>query len=263
MANLVVVDNINHLNTKIDPDKAELHGAELHLVPVVLSEFCHAALQYPIVLTKNGDTGRFVFAAMLGFEAGENLFWQDDSWQGVYLPLQIRRQPFFVEKRVDVNGEASTEKSAEASAKESVEANDEYIVCMDPDSPAICADNTSEKSLNGLALFDENGEDTEYFQLAKTCLRQLLAGEEENELLLSQLKQMDLLQTMTLDITFANQQTTQLKGLYTIDQPKLAKLSDEQILTLHKAGLLAAVYAMTASLGQIHALIDLKNKQSG
>lgn len=124
MTNLVALDNKNHLTTRIDPDKAELHGTDLHLLPVVVSEFMQVALQYPIVITKNGDTGRFVFAAMLGFEAGENLFWQDGRWQGIYLPLQIRRQPFFVEARVGASSEVNSETSSEGTS-------DDYIICID------------------------------------------------------------------------------------------------------------------------------------
>lgn len=238
MANLVAVDNKNHLNLKVDPNKAELHGAELHLIPVVISEFTNLALQYPIVLTKNGDTGQFVCAAMLGFEEKENLFWQNGAWQGLYVPLQIRRQPFFV----------GSSDSQEAEQKN----NSDYIVCIDTDSPTIC----SEK---GLALFDERGLDTEYFQHAKSCLAQLLAGEADNKIFIEHLQQMDLIQSMTLEVTFANQHSTKLNGLYTIDQEKLAKISDEQILILHKKGLFPSIYMLITSLGQMHELIARKN----
>ena len=82
MTNLVAVNNKSHLNTKVDLSKVEQHGADLQLVPVVLSEFINLAVQYPIVLTKNGNTGQFVFSVMLGFEPCENLFWQQEQWQG-------------------------------------------------------------------------------------------------------------------------------------------------------------------------------------
>lgn len=257
MANLVAVDNQNHLTTRVNPDKSELHGAGLHLLPVVVSEFTQVGLQYPIVLTKKGDTGQFIFAAMLGFEAGENLFWQNETWQGVYLPLQIRRQPFFVEKRAGSDTDTAGEEG-------------DYIICMDTSSPTICFDvgsgigadtDSDDASEKGLLLFDETGHDSEYFLQVKECLSQLLTGELDNQRLLDHLQEMDLLQSMTLDITFENQQTRKVTGLYTIDQQKLAKLTDEQVLTLHKSGLFAPIYTFIASQGQIHSLIDLKNKQ--
>ncbi|MCW8834480.1 MAG: SapC family protein [Colwellia sp.] len=236
MTQLVVIDNKNHLKLKIDSNKAEQHGANLHLVPAVMSEFINMAIQYPLVITKNADTGQFVIAAMLGFEAGENLFWRKEQWQGLYLPLQIRRQPFFVS-------------SAENSSEEG-----DYVVCFDSDSPTI-----SPKS--GQAIFEDNGEESEYFQKAKSCLAQLLKGEIDNKRLLANLEELELLQVMKMEITFANQQTTTLNGLYTIDQDKLANLSADRIAKLHSEGLLQAIYTLITSMGQMHHLIDLKNKK--
>ncbi|TWX64035.1 SapC family protein [Colwellia sp. C1TZA3] len=234
MASLVAVDNKKHLNTKVDLNKVERHGANLALIPVVLAEFIHLAVQYPIVLTKNGDTGQFVFSAMLGFEENENLFWQQAQWQGLYVPLQIRRQPFFVEM--------SDEKH-----------HNELAVCLNTDSPAV-----SEET--GQALFDEKGDESSYFKSVKANLTQLLLGEKENKVLIATLTSMALIKPMSIDITFINQSATKLAGLYTIDEVKLATLNNEQILSLHQSGLLSAIHTMIISLGQIHTLIDLKNK---
>ncbi|MBA6234051.1 MULTISPECIES: SapC family protein [unclassified Colwellia] len=235
MANLVAVDNKNHINTKVNLKKVEQYGANLHLIPVVLSEFIHLAVQYPIVITKNGNTGQFVFSTMLGFEKNENLFWKNEQWQGLYVPLQIRRQPFFVE--------------AKGGNK-----NNELAVCLNTNSPALL-DNIGE------GLFDEKGNESKYFQEVKASLAQLLMGEKENKILLDQLTSMALIQSMSLEISFVNKGTLQLTGLYTIDQEKLASLNNEQVCSLHKTGLLPAIYTMITSLGQIQALINLKNKR--
>lgn len=240
MTNLVAVDNKNHLNTRVDLSKVEQHGADLHLIPVVLSEFINLAVQYPIVLTKHGNTGQFVFSAMLGFEKSENLFWQQEQWQGLYVPLQIRRQPFFVEAN---NQEHDDDNH-----------NNELTVCLNTESPALSND-------IGEALFDVNGHESEYFQEVKANLSQLFIGEKENNLLLKSLTSMELIQPMSLDITFVNQSTTKLTGLYTIDQDKLGALTNEQVIILYQAGLLPSIYTMITSLGQVHALIDLKNKR--
>jgi len=239
MASLVAINNETHLHLKVSPEKAERHGSELHLIPVVPSEFINLAVQYPIVLTKNGDTGQFVFAAMLGFETGENLFWQNEQWQGLYLPLHIRRQPFFVSSKNDQQ-----------------QGNDEYAIFIDSKSPTI-----EVNSGEGERVFNDEGIDTEYFQQAKACLAQLIIGEKESQKLLAILQEMELIQTLSLEVTFADQHSTNLSGLYTIDEEKLAQVSDEQIVKLHKRGWLPAIYSMSSSLGQIHALIDLKNKK--
>lgn len=240
MANLVAVDNKNHRKVQIDTLKVATHGAELNMVPVVMPEFTSAAVQYPLAIAKNGDTGEFVCIALLGFEAGENLFWENSEWQGLYLPLQIRRQPFFV-------GTPNTDNEAQGDSVD-------YIVCIDSQSPAISYE-------GGMALFDDRGLDTDYFQQAKACLAQLLNGEVENKRLIANLQNMNLLQSLSLKITFTNQKSTRLNGLYTINKEALAKLTDEQVLQLHSLGLLAAIHTLINSLGQVQTLIDLKNQR--
>jgi hypothetical protein len=148
--------------------------------------------------------------------------------------LQIRRQPFFVE--------TSDEKQ-----------DNELTVSLNTDSPAV-----SEEI--GQALFDEKGDESSYFKTVKANLTQLLLGEKENKVLIATLMSMALIKPMSLDITFMNQSATKLAGLYTIDEVKLAALNNEQILSLHQSGLLSAIHTMMISLGQIHTLIDLKNK---
>lgn len=242
MAKLVAVDYNIHKHLKINTAKIEQHGAKLNLIPAVVAEFANLAVQCPIVLAKNGETGEFVFSALLGFEPEENLFWQDGKWCGIYLPLQIQRQPFFV-------GNVSNEEAATSG---------EYQVCIDTQSPAIVSQ-VDESSEELSALFTENGEDSQYFSQAKQCLAQLLQGEMDNQKLIGMLKSFDLIQALSVDITFVNEQSTRLSGLYTINQEKLAALSNEQVVELHKHNLLQPIYTMITSLGQLYALIERKN----
>lgn len=271
MAQLMAIDNHHHKNLVVDPAKAELHGAELHLIPVVVGEFINLAVQYPIVLTKNGDTGEFMSVAMLGFQAHENLFWQDGQWQGIYLPLQIQRQPFFI-----ANSEADKSSSPKSDSINEPNAGEkEYIVCIDLESPMLTdasfangnksgsendGDSYSDNA-NGERIFTDQGEDSAYFSQAKNTLAQLLQGELDNISLLTMLKKLDLIQPLSLEITFINQQSTRLNGLYAIDQAKLAALPAEDIAQLHQLNLLQPIYTMIASLGQIYALIERKNAQ--
>jgi len=246
MTKLVAIDHKIHKHLKITPEKAELHGAELNLIPAVVAEFNNLAVQYPIVLTKNGETGAFVCTTLLGFEKYENLFWQNGQWQGVYVPLQIQRQPFFV-------GDAANEASTK---------NGDYIVCIDVDSPTIVESTTNNEQFEYQTLFTETGEDSQYFQQAKQCLAQLLQGEIDNEKLINMLVKLDLLQPLSVEITFVDEKSTRLNGLYTIDQDKLSALADEHIIALHHHNLLQPIYTMIASLGQIYALIERKNAKS-
>ena len=59
MTKLVAINPKEHHSLTVDPTKAEIHGAQTHLIPAVVAEFSNLATQYPIVLAKNGDTGQF------------------------------------------------------------------------------------------------------------------------------------------------------------------------------------------------------------
>ena len=96
MENLVALEQSAHQHIKIDTQKAQSHAKNLNMIPVVMAELSQIAVQQPIVFAKNSETGEFTLNALLGFEQHENLFYQQSQWQGVYLPLQLQRQPFFV-----------------------------------------------------------------------------------------------------------------------------------------------------------------------
>jgi len=247
MENLVAIDNKIHKNIGINPAKVALHGEKLNLIPAVVSEFMHLTVQHPIVFTKHGETGEFVCSALLGFEVGENLFWQNGQWQAVYLPLQIQRQPFFIGDAVDDDSTKSGD----------------YVVCIDLNSPAIndsASTNIPENTSSEVhALFTETGEESEYFHEAKQCLAQLLQGKVDNQRLIGALKKLNLIQSLSLEVTFINETSTRLNGLYTINQDKLAALTNEEIAELHQQQLLPAIYTMITSLGQIYPLIERKN----
>jgi hypothetical protein len=237
MSRLVLLDPRIHRDLKVDPAKVEAHGAFERSVPVVLSEFQKLAVQYPILITKNTETGQFVCVSIFGFEEGENLFWQDGTWNAIYVPLNVTRQPFFA-------GEND-------SAQEGHE-QDQFVVCVDVESDSV-------QEVGGEALFDESGAATDYLQRMQSTLAQLLEGEAQTRKFLQKLKELNLLTPMTLEITFVNDQPQRVAGAYTIDETRLQGLSQEALFELHSQGYLHPIYAMIVSLGQLYSLIEKKN----
>jgi len=73
-------------------------------VRLVVKEF-PGGVHYPILLSKDADTGAFYCGAMLGFDAGENLF-LDDKGHDAYSPLIcsaglfIRRGPTCIDLEI-------------------------------------------------------------------------------------------------------------------------------------------------------------------
>jgi hypothetical protein len=234
MSRLVALDNKAHRHLRVAPEKIEAQGARLHMVPVVLGEFLKLCVQYPIVLTKKADTGRFVCVCLFGFEKNENLFWRNGRWDALYTPLQIARQPFFV------------------GADESSREPGQFVLCID-------TENDSLQERSGELLFDEQGNETPYLQRAKSLLAALLTGEADTERFTDKLLALNLVQPMRLEIDYANRQSQRVAGLYTVDEERLKSLSPEHLVELHSLQYLAPLYTMLASLGHVYSLIHRKN----
>ena len=227
MVNLVSLHNKVHQDLKVCPEKALAHGADLAMVPVMLSEFLKLAVQYPIALSKNKETGKFVCVSLLGFSPGENLFWNNGTWEAVYVPLQIARQPFFLGQD-----------------------NENHCVCFDANSDSLQGSE---------ALFDSDAKETAYLQKIKSLLAELLDGENKTQAFVNKLLSLDLLEAMSLDITFNNGESHRVNGLYTIDEVKLKALNESDLIALHAAGYLDYIFAIIVSTGQIYSLVQKKN----
>ncbi len=240
MSNLIALNQQVHYALRINTQTVETQASRLNMVPVVLSEFLKLAVQFPIALTKNKDTGRFVCVALFGFQENENLFIKDQRWDSLYLPLQIRRQPFFLGN--------------------SEQGDDKFVVCIDSSHQSIEQKN-SEAGLGAEAIFDKDGNATPYLENVKAILAELLNGETITQAFIKTLTELKLLQPMQLEITFANDESTRVEGIYTINEMRLQRLSTDEIAGLHQQDYLAPIYTMMTSIGHIYGLVARKNKR--
>ncbi|UAA40349.1 SapC family protein [Paraneptunicella aestuarii] len=233
MTKLVALDSRAHRFVRVRTDKVEAEGAVLHLIPVVVSEFMQLVVQYPIVFTKHAETGEFLCSAMMGLDAGENLFWEQGKWQGIYIPLQVVRQPLFLGQDDESEGQ--------------------YVICLDAESDCL-SDN------DGEALFDDSGDPTAYLEAQNANLVQLLEGEFATSRFIEKMLQLKLVTPLSLEITLSDGSSHTVTGIYTIDEDALQALSPELLVELQQDDYLRPIYAMIASQGQIYNLIDRKNK---
>ena len=239
MSELKMLDYQKHKHFRVDSNLLHQHIADQRMMPIVLSEFQSCAIHFPIVLSKNADTGAFVSVAIFGFEQGENLFWKNGTWDALYTPLNVQRQPFFIGNR----GESEDETS-----------DQDYVLCIDESSKCLT------ESDDAHALFNAKGEPSSYLAKVQTSLKDLLSGEADTHKFTLKMLELDLLVPLTFDITFSNKETQRVDGAYTISEERLGKLSDEQILELYKSGYMGVIYTMFVSLGQLYPLIERKNQ---
>jgi hypothetical protein len=237
MTRLIALDSTAHRPIRVDQERVLAQAAQLNMLPVVLSEFLKLCVQYPIVLTKNGATGQFTCVALFGFEKHENLFWRQERWDALYVPLHVTRQPFFLGVDPQTTGETDPRR----------------VVCIDMLNAAV-------GQAHGEAIFDDHGAETTYLQQMKQTLATLLTGEEQTGRFVRKLLALELVRPMRLEIEFVDHHKQRVDGLYTIDEERLKVLAGEAIAELHALEYLPPIYTMLASLGHIYSLVQRKNQ---
>jgi hypothetical protein len=231
-----ILSSVHHKNIRVK-DEPMAAAMSLRNTSVVLQEFQQLVTNYPILMTKNPETGGFVCVVALGFDEGENLFIKDGGWDALYIPLNVIRHPFMVgtQKKPD------TEES-------------EHVVFINESDPRV-------QQGDGEALFNERGFPTPYLEKMTSVLKTLQDGFAETNTFISKLLALDLIAPTTLKIEFTNQQQRHINGYYSIDQSKLNALSGEDIAELHALGYLQPIYTMLASFGHVQTLIEKKNRK--
>lgn len=235
MANIVAVKKDQHQKLKLSQQRDLSHVAGQHIAPVTATEFAKAASNFPVVIIKEPETNRYRSVVMLGLQSGENLFLKDKEWTGLFMPQSIGMVPFMLGLDPD---------------KENT-----LTVCIDLDSPFVGED-------KDVALFDDNGEESEVLKNVQESLGKLYDNEVMTDKFIKELVDNDLLQELELNINASNGDNKKLVGIYTVNEEKLIALSDDKVLDFHKRGLFIPLHAMLGSLAQVNRLIKARNEIS-
>ena len=225
---LVELSRSEHSGLRIRADLVESAAADQHLVAIVASEFRKAAIEYPIVFAKHPETGRFAPYVLNGLGVKENLFWSGTELDVAYVPLNVRRQPFYV-------GTANA-------------------LCIDLDNPSV--DASGKKT-----LINADGSDSAYLKEMLSILGELVKGQERTEQFIAAALSLDLLAPIVLSIVLDDKAPLQLEGLYGIDEDKFRQLGEQETARLWRSGHLELIYCVLIASGQIFKLIRLKNQR--
>jgi SapC len=233
---LVELSRSEHAELRIRADLVEACAASQHLIPIVVSEFRKAATQYPIVFAKSPETGRFAAYVLNGLGVEENLFWSGTELDVAYVPLNVRRQPFYVGTN-DASGTPAGN-----------------VLCIDLDNP--CIDGSGQNR-----IVNPDGSDSSYLKEILSILGELVAGKASTEQFIASALSLDLLAPIMLDIVLDDGTPLQLEGLYGLDEDKFRQLDEREIARLWKTGYLDPIYSVLIATGQIFKLIRLKNQR--
>ncbi|MFK5892372.1 MAG: SapC family protein [Pseudomonadota bacterium] len=226
----------HHNQVKIQTKGQYFHTKNQQIVPVVIHEFSRTGAEMPIVFVKNTNTGEFQPVALLGFKNDENVFYanqnNEEKWLANYVPAIINHHPFAL---------MPTENDA-----------NKLQIFLKTDSTVISTE-------EGSALFDEQGQETEYLKQRKN----VLATYYENTLITKQfvesLADNDLLIKQQLTITLQGEDYA-IDGVYLVNEKTLNELPDNEFLALRKRGYLSAIYIHLGSIHQLTRLAALKTK---
>ncbi len=227
MPNVVPLNSQTHRTLRVQAEASARYGDNQRFVPVIVGELSLAAIHYPILLSKDSETGTFYCGVMLGFDAGENLFLSDGKGHDGYRPLNLQRGPFYT---------AGNE------------------LAIDLDNPRV-------DKADGQALFDEAGEPSSYLQSIMALMRDLRPGLERTKAFVDTLVSLKLVAPVAIDVSFDDGSRRDVTGLYTIDQEVLRGLPDATVVSLFRRGYLQLIYLMIASLKQVPVLAQRKNRR--
>jgi hypothetical protein len=189
---------------------------------------------YPILFTKDPNTGGFFAAAVMGFEADQNLFLKDDGWDASYVPAMVQRQPFLIATGAEGG-------------------NENPVVSLDLDHPRVSQD-------EGETLFDSHGAPTDFLNQKIALLDKLHRGLQHGKGFIDTLLQHELLEQITLDIAFNDGDKKSVQGFYSIAEERLYQLKGDVLESLNQSGYLQPVFMAVASLSRIRDIIDRRNR---
>lgn len=232
---VVPVNKERHASKKVRMSNDFRFASKFHLAYLTLAEFVRAASTYPVVFLEDKEQDSFRPVALLGLDAGENLFVDDQGkWSASYIPAIIRRYPFALSK--------SNEEG-------------QYVVCVDEASDLL-------SDTEGSPMFDEGGNPTQVIENVKRYLGELQQMDQMTQEFTQFLQQNNLLTPLNMRVNAADQ-VKNITGCYVINEERLNNFSDEKFAEIRAKRYLPAVYAQLLSLAQIERLVSLKKPDTG
>jgi hypothetical protein len=239
MAKHVLLDNVSHKNLRVRTGYRPGCGYDANVARVFPSEFCELQREYPLFFIKDPASGHFEPIALLGFSERENLYLDASGWHAGYVPLTVQRQPFLIGFQVQqVDGMPAQMP----------------VVHIDLDHPDV-------GEAEGEPIFLPHGGLSPYLEKVEAILGAIHHGHEASRMLSQVLVGLELIESVKVEIQFADETSVSLAGLYKIDEENLRKLTASALETLHRQNYLRDIYLMLASLQNMPRLIERKNQR--
>ncbi len=208
-------------------------AARTNAVPLTMSEFPMAALNYPIAFTIEGGVRP---VAVLGLRDDENLFVDraGDWTQGAYIPAYVRRYPFILSEYGEGEG---------------------VQLCID-DTPKVLVREGGQRLFQG-------EEPTPMLEKAFNFCRSVHAADLATSPFVEALIACGVLEARSAEVEMPDGGKINMAGFASIDEAKFRSLPDEVFLTLRRQGWITAIYAQLQSTLNWGRLGDLLVTRQG
>lgn len=234
MAAHTMLDPAAHRDLRVHIEASAELGDGVMACLTLPNEFRRVQNEFPILFRKDIESGRFSALALFGFEQGENLFLANGRWDARYKPLALAVQPFLIGRSADADRPAQ--------------------VHVDLDHPRIA------KGGDGVRLFDDAGRPSPFLDQAASRLGDLDEAYQASGAFYEAMERYQLLEPFSLDVELKDGSKHRLVGYHLIDEQKLMSLSPGEIGDLHQQGHLMPMFMAVASLSNIAALVERKNR---
>ena len=237
MTNSVLLNNVTHKDLRVKTGYSAEFGDSINSCIVFPTEFAYVQREYPIVFRRDTQ-GDLQPIALLGFDADENLFLDENGWNARYVPAIQQRGPFMI--GLPKGG--------------SVEDRPGAMINIDLDHPRI-------SQTEGEPVFLPQGGNSPYLERMSRVLQLIYDGAGVTRPMIAAFEEAGLIESVDVNVELKRGPKFRMSGLLTISQEKLAGLDGDRLARLNSAGYLQLAVLAMASVGNISWLVDLKNRK--
>jgi hypothetical protein len=236
---MVALDRHLHRNLKIHQPQMDWSvAAGLNALFVAGTEFGDVCREYPILFVRAGADaqGKALMAPIsaMGLAPKENLFLQGTAWRAAYIPALLRAYPFAI-------GRAGAEQRG--------------VLSVDIGWSGL-------SQTEGLPLFDEAGEPSQHLQTMQQQLEHIELEVQRTRELGNLLVAKDLLREMRFDAELPDGEKLKVDGFFAVEEKQLAKLSEADLVAMHRSGVMGLIYAHLVSLGNLRKLVQWRAERA-
>lgn len=240
MARYALLNNVEHQDLRVITRYGAEYGDNVATVLTFPSEYADIQREYPIFFRKDPASGEFASVALLGLQDGENLFLDGSGrWNAKYVPGMFARGPFLI---------GFQDQQVEGAMRK------ERVIHVDLEHPRL-------SRTEGQQLFLPRGGNSPYLDHVAKVLNGIHEGLEFGRVMTAAFQQLDLIEPLKLEVKLSESQKYAIEGLHTINEDKLRALEGESLQRMHRSGFLQGAYLIQASLGNVRALMALKQRR--